>query len=49
MNLQRTLVEAILSADSNAIVGADKDGTIVFFWKSGAKRIFAHTSADAVG
>jgi len=48
MNLQRTLGDAIVSADSDAIVAANKDGTI-FFWNPGAERIFGYMSADAVG
>ena len=48
MNLQRTLGDAIVSAASDAVVAADKDGTILF-WNPGAERIFGYTSADAVG
>ena len=47
-DVQRTLGDAIVSANSDAIVAADKDGTI-FFWNPGAERIFGYTSADAVG
>jgi len=48
MNLQATLGDAILSADTDAIVAADQEGTI-FFWNPGAERIFGYKSADAVG
>jgi PAS domain S-box-containing protein len=48
MNLQQKIGEAIVSADSDAIVAADQKGTI-FFWNPGAERIFGYTSAEAVG
>ena len=48
MNLQWGLGQAILSADSDAIIAAERDGTI-FFWNPGAERIFGYTSADAIG
>ena len=48
MDRKSILEEAILSTDSDAIIAADKEGTI-FFWNPGAERIFGHTSADALG
>ena len=39
---------AILTAASDAIVAADRDG-IIRFWNPGAERIFGHTAADAIG
>jgi PAS domain S-box-containing protein len=48
MDLHQALGEAILSAKSDAIVAADKNGVIVF-WNPGAERIFGYASADAVG
>jgi PAS domain S-box-containing protein len=48
MDLRRALAEAILSANSDAIVAADKEGVIVF-WNPGAERIFGYASTDAIG
>jgi PAS domain S-box-containing protein len=48
MDRKSILAEAILSTGSDAIIAADKEGTI-FFWNPGAERIFGHASADAVG
>jgi PAS domain S-box-containing protein len=42
------LAKAVLSARSDAIVAADRDG-IIRFWNSGAERIFGHASGDAIG
>jgi PAS domain S-box-containing protein len=42
------LAEAILSTGSDAIVAADKDGTI-FFWNPGAERIFGHARVEVLG
>jgi PAS domain S-box-containing protein len=42
------LEEAILSAKSDAIIAADREGKIVF-WNPGATRIFGHTSAEVLG
>ena len=42
------LEEAILSANSDAIIAADREGKI-FFWNPGATRIFGHTSDDVLG
>jgi PAS domain S-box-containing protein len=48
MDLHQALGEAILSAKSDGIVAADKNGVIVF-WNPGAERIFGYASADALG
>ena len=48
MDLHRALGEAIISAKSDAIVAANKDGNVVF-WNPGAERIFGYASADALG
>jgi PAS domain S-box-containing protein len=42
------LAKAVLSARSDAIVAADRDG-IIRFWNPGAERIFGHASAEAIG
>ena len=42
------LGEAVLSTASDAIVAADRNGTI-FFWNPGAERVFGFSSTDAVG
>ena len=48
MDLRRALAEAILSANSDAIIAADKEGVIVF-WNPGAEWIFGYASTDAIG
>jgi PAS domain S-box-containing protein len=48
MDRKAILEQAVLSTNSDAIIAADKEGTI-FFWNSGAERIFGYTSADALG
>jgi PAS domain S-box-containing protein len=48
MDVRHTLGEAILSTQSDAIVGADKQGLIIF-WNPGAERIFGYSSAEAIG
>ena len=42
------LADAVLRANSDAIVASDKDG-IIKFWNPGAERIFGYTSGDAIG
>ncbi len=42
------LAKAVLSARSDAIVAADRDG-IIRFWNPGAERIFGHGCGEAVG
>jgi PAS domain S-box-containing protein len=48
MDRKAILEKAVLSTNSDAIIAADKEGTI-FFWNPGAERIFGHPSADALG
>ena len=48
MDVVPLIQDAILSARSDAIVAADKEGTILF-WNPGAERIFGYSSAEAVG
>ena len=45
---EQLLAEAILASESDAIVAADRDGTITA-WNPGAERIFGYSSADAIG
>ena len=47
-NTRRIVGEAILSAVSDAIVAADKDGRIVL-WNPGAERIFGYRGSEALG
>ena len=47
MNLEM-LAQAILSANSDAIIAADREG-IIRFWNPGAERIFGYTSDEARG
>jgi PAS domain S-box-containing protein len=48
MDLHRALGEAIISAKSDAIVAANKDGSVIY-WNPGAERIFGYASAEALG
>ena len=48
MSFSNTLAEAVLSTSSDAIVAADKEGTIVF-WNPGAERIFGFSRDSAIG
>jgi PAS domain S-box-containing protein len=48
MSFSDTLAKAVLSTLSDAIVAADREGTIVF-WNPGAERIFGYASAAALG
>jgi len=48
MILAAQIADALLSARSDAIVAADRDG-VIRFWNPGAERIFGHAAADAVG
>jgi PAS domain S-box-containing protein len=48
MDIRETLGEAILSTQSDALVAADRNGTIVF-WNPGAERIFDYSNAEAMG
>ena len=42
------LAHAILTSAADAIVAADRDGTIAY-WNPGAERIFGHEAGEAVG
>ena len=48
MDSFNTLAEAVLSTSSDAIIAADKEGTIQF-WNPGAERIFGYASSTAIG
>lgn len=48
MDVRAIIGDAILNAQSDAIIAADKKGVIVF-WNPGAERIFGYTKAEAVG
>ena len=48
MDLVHIIGDAILSAQSDAIIAANKEGAI-FFWNPGAERIFGYSKAEAVG
>ena len=48
MVLNHIIGDAILSAQSDAIIAADKEGAIIF-WSPGAERIFGFASAEAIG
>jgi PAS domain-containing protein len=41
MSFYNTLAEAVLSASSDAIIAADKQG-VIRFWNPGAERIFGY-------
>lgn len=48
MSFSDTVAAAVLSANSDAIIAADKEGNIRF-WNPGAERIFGYASDDAIG
>lgn len=48
MTFHDAVAHAILSTNSDAVIAADRKGTI-FFWNPGAERIFGYTSEAAVG
>lgn len=48
MNLSALIADAILSARSDAIIAADRDG-IIRFWNPGAERLFGYSSGEATG
>lgn len=48
MSIESIVGEAILSAQSDAIIAADKAGTIIL-WNPGAERIFGYAESDAIG
>lgn len=48
MTFHDAVAHAVLSTNSDAVIAADRKGTI-FFWNPGAERIFGYTSEAAVG
>jgi len=48
MDVDTIIGDAILNAQSDAIIAADKDGVIIF-WNPGAERIFGYSKAEVVG
>ena len=48
MNSIDSIAKAVILTSSDAIVAADKRGTIIF-WNPGAERIFGFRASDAVG
>jgi PAS domain S-box-containing protein len=48
MTFTDELAKAVLSTSSDAIIGADTEGTIRF-WNPGAERIFGYASSAAIG
>ncbi len=48
MSLSAVLSEAILSARSDAVIAADRNG-IIGFWIPGAERIFGYPRDEAIG
>ncbi len=48
MNLSGMIAELLLRTRSEAIVAADREGTICF-WNPGAERIFGYAAPEAIG
>jgi PAS domain S-box-containing protein len=48
MSFYHRLAAAVLATNSDAIIAADREGTISF-WNPGAERIFGYASAAAIG
>ena len=48
MDVDTIIGDAILNAQPDAIIAADKDGVIIF-WNPGAERIFGYSKAEVVG
>lgn len=48
VDVDHIIGDAILSAQSDAIVAANKEGVIIF-WNPGAERIFGFARAEAIG
>jgi PAS domain S-box-containing protein len=48
MDLSGLIAQSLLQTRSEAIIAADREGTIRF-WNPGAERIFGHDAADAIG
>jgi PAS domain S-box-containing protein len=47
-NFSAVVADAILTARSDAIVAADRDG-VVRFWNPGAERLFGYPAVEAIG
>ena len=48
MDVDQIIGDAILSAQSDAIIASDRKGEIIF-WNPGAERIFGFTRTEAIG
>jgi PAS domain S-box-containing protein len=48
VDVDHIIGDAILSAQADAIIAADKEGAIIF-WNPGAERIFGFARAEAIG
>jgi len=48
MDVSQIIGDAILSAQSDAIIASDRKGEIIF-WNPGAERIFGFTRTEAIG
>jgi PAS domain S-box-containing protein len=48
VDVDHIIGDAILSAQSDAIIAADKEGAIIF-WSPGAERVFGFARAEAIG
>jgi PAS domain S-box-containing protein len=48
VKVEDIIADAILSAQSDAIIAADRDGAIIF-WNPGAERIFGFARTEAIG
>ena len=48
MDVDQIIGDAILSAQADAIIAADKEGVIIF-WNPGAERIFGFARTEAIG
>lgn len=48
MSLADMVAQSILTSRSDAIIAADRNGTITF-WNAGAEALFGHAAASAIG
>jgi PAS domain S-box-containing protein len=48
MEVEERVARSLLATRADAIVAADRDGTIMF-WNAGAERVFGHAPQAAVG
>ncbi len=48
MDVADRVARSLLSTRADAIVAADRDGTIIF-WNAGAERVFGHAPEAAIG